>query len=124
MRAVVWSLTLGVTLSAFAFILHQSESPAQAKAEQASGCALATQALESASKLKPGAIRADVEKDFDPDGGLSMRSRATYVYRRCRYVKIDVEFRIREGSQTTEGFSPDDQVSRVSSPYLAYPVSD
>ena len=81
-------------------------------------------AMDSASKLKIGMLRADVERDFEADGGISVRDRGTYTYRRCHYIKLNIEFRVHENAPNTYAISPEDQVSKISSLYLAYPVSD
>jgi hypothetical protein len=124
MKTVILSSVTCITLFVCALVFYPQLVKAGTTAEQAPGCALAAQVLESVSRLKPGMARADVEKDFEADGGLSMRDRTTYTYRHCHYIKIDVEFRMQEGGHANEGFSPSDLISRVSSPYLAYPVSD
>ena len=87
-------------------------------------CSLVVDALGAAGKLKLGMLRADLEKDFDPDGGLSVQDRGTFTYRRCHYIKIDIEFKAHESEPNTYSFSPEDQVTKISKPYLAYPVSD
>jgi hypothetical protein len=88
------------------------------------GCRLVVEALESASKLKVGMLRADLERDFDQDGGISARDRGVFTYRHCRYIKIEVEFGLHEDDANAQSFSPADRVSKISRPYLAYPVSD
>jgi hypothetical protein len=88
------------------------------------GCDLVAEALDAASRLKAGMPRADVEKAFTLDGGMSFQDRATYTYRHCRYIKVDVEFQKRDVAPDVQAFSPEDQVSKVSKPYLAYPISD
>ena len=40
-------------------------------------CKLVAEALETASKMKVGILRADVERDFELDGGMSVRDRGT-----------------------------------------------
>jgi hypothetical protein len=42
--------------------------------------------------IKPGMTRADLQKVFTTEGGISMRVQRTYVYRNCPYCKVDVEF--------------------------------
>jgi hypothetical protein len=121
MRAATLLFVAVVTLY---IAFHTHKVSASAATDQSQGCAIAVQALESLSRLKPGSLRSDVEKDFEPDGGLSMQYRATYTFRRCRYVKIDVEFKPQEREQKEESYSPSDQISKISSLYLAYPVSD
>jgi hypothetical protein len=80
--------------------------------------------LEAASKLRVGVARADVEKDFELDGGMTFQDKATYTYRRCHYIKVDVEFQKRDVPPNTEAFSEGDTVVKVSGLRLAYPVTD
>lgn len=70
---------------------------------------------------KVGMVRADVERDFEFDGGLSVPSRTVYVYRRCHFIKINVDFTVEKDAVTT---SSADKILKVSAPYLALPVSD
>ena len=91
---------------------------------ESQSCRLVVEALEATSKLKTGMLRADIERDFDPDGGMSVQDRGTFTYRRCHYIKIDIEFKIRGNATSTHSFSPEDEVSKISRPYLSYPVSD
>jgi hypothetical protein len=96
-----------------------------AASTESQGCRLVMEALESASKLSVGMRRAEIEKDFELDGGMTFQNRGTYTYRRCHYIKVDVEFQKSDPtSNTIETFSPGDQASKISKPYLAYPVSD
>ncbi len=66
--------------------------------------------------------RADIEREFDHDGGISSPDRASYTYKECHYVKVEVEF--TTSAADSHPFAPDDQVSRISKPFLAYPISD
>jgi hypothetical protein len=92
--------------------------------EESPSCKLVAEALNSTTKLKVGMLRADLEKDFDPDGGISGQDRGMFTYKRCHYIKIEVEFEAHEISSGSQASSPTDRVSKISRPYLAYPVSD
>lgn len=98
--------------------------PVCAGGAEGQGCGLVVQALDAASKMKIGMLRAAVERDFELDGGMAFQDRATYTYRRCHYIKVDVEFQKRDVPPNAQAFSQGDQVSKVSGPYLAYPRSD
>jgi hypothetical protein len=91
---------------------------------ESQSCKPVVEALDAASKLKAGMLRADVEKDFDLDGGMTFQDRATYTYRRCRYIKVDVEFQKRDVPPNIQTFSQEDIVNKVSTPHLAYPATD
>ena len=88
-----------------------------------SDCRLVVQAIEATNRLKPGMLRAEVEKDFREDGGLFFRETGRYTFRTCGYIKIDVEFSL-EGGKGTPTPSPNDRIKKVSRPYLEYPFRD
>jgi hypothetical protein len=52
------------------------------------------------------------------------QDRATYTYRHCHYIKVDIDFQKRDVAPDIQSFSQEDTVTKVSKPYLAYPVSD
>jgi len=85
---------------------------------------MVVEALNAAARLRAGMVRADVEKDFELDGGLSVQDKGTFTYRRCHYIKVDVEFRVHKNESAPYTFSPQDEVLKISKPYLAYPLSD
>src|SRR5438270_13223575 len=72
--------------------------------------------------VKPGMTRGALQKIFLPDGGLSTRTRQTFVYRECPYFKVDVEF---TPSPLATGINePRDEIKTISQPYLAQPTAD
>ncbi len=77
-----------------------------------------------ASDVKPGMTRRDVLRVFTEEGGMSTRTRRTYVLKGCPYIKVDVEFVAgsNELDQLTE--MPDDKIVRISKPYLEYGILD
>ncbi len=95
-------------------------------------CKPIAQALEATKKLKPGMLRAELEKEFEEDGGISFfekdseasfRQKGRYVYRKCPYIKIDVEL-IFEGTTEAPAPSQKDRIRSISRPYLEYPYAD
>lgn len=70
--------------------------------------------------LQVGMTRADVERLFITDGGLSQLDRQTYVFRDCPYIKIDVEFTLMEAGK----IRPGDRITVLSKPYLGHPRAD
>jgi hypothetical protein len=84
--------------------------------------------MRSISSVKAGMTRKDLAKIFQPDGGLSTRSQTRYLYRRCPYIKVDVEFSPAgepgDASQEEHYESPDDRIVKISRPYLDNPVAD
>jgi hypothetical protein len=75
-------------------------------------------------KVEPGMTRADLLKVFDGEGGLSTRTRRTYVYRECRYFKVDVKFEPVGNDDERLAESPEDRIAEISKPYIDYSVSD
>lgn len=81
-------------------------------------------------KVKPGSTRAEFNKVFVREGGLSTGLQATYAHRECPYVKVDVRFtavgrpeRDAQGRVTLE-VSDADVVKEISRPYLGWAVVD
>ena len=82
------------------------------------------QVLREAQKLKVGMTRADLLKTFTTEGGLSSRIWRRYVFQRCPYIKIDVEFapvgpRVGVGDE-----SPRDKITKISPPFLEWSIMD
>jgi hypothetical protein len=96
--------------------------PINARAQTNRGCDDAiTEVFKAVSELKAGDKRADVERSFTLDGGLSSMTISRYVFKKYPYIKIDVEFSAE--SKFAE-LSPTDVVVHVSKPYLEYPYAD
>lgn len=81
-------------------------------------------------QVKAGTSRTEFDKIFVRQGGLSTGLQATYVYRECPYVKVDVRFaavgrpeRDAQGRVTLEE-SDADVVKEISKPYLDWAVMD
>jgi hypothetical protein len=86
-------------------------------------CQIVRQALEETRRIKGGMTRREVEKYFTQDGGLQTREETRYLYRRCDYIKVDIEFK-PSASVDRVVYSPDDIVIQVSRPYLDNPNAD
>ena len=93
---------------------HKNSAPIQ--------CAVVESALKDARIIHPGSTRADVERAFVVDGGLIFPSPTWYVYRKCEFLKIEIEFQVN--AKNNEGLSPTDVVTKVSKLYVDYPVRD
>ena len=73
-------------------------------------------ALADIESIKPGMARSDLDRFFQPDGGISTNAHGTYVYKTCPYFKIDVDFTLGfPGKQ-----QPADKIVKISRPYLDY----
>jgi hypothetical protein len=80
--------------------------------------------LAECQKIKPGMTRAELLKVFTTEGGLSTATHRTFVYRRCPFIKIDVEFTLSDPKQNVLEERPTDSISNVSKPYLEWLVED
>ena len=85
-------------------------------------------AIRETSTITVGMTRGDLIRVFTVEGGLSTRAQRTYVFRRCPYIKVDVEFQV-EHLRDSEGRIPlpesdEDVIRRISRPYLAWTISD
>jgi hypothetical protein len=63
--------------------------------------------------IKPGMTRSDLLRLFATEGGLSTRTRRTYVLKRCATIKIDVEFSVSRNEA-------EDTIKQISRPSLDY----
>jgi len=79
--------------------------------------------MRSILTIKPGATRKDLLNVFTEQGGLSTRTHQTYVYKRCPYIKVDVEF-ASVGGDAESIEMPGDQIVAISRPYLGYFIGD
>lgn len=71
--------------------------------------------------VRAGMTRKELLKVFGEEGGLSTRTNRTYVYKGCRYIKVNVVF-LRVDADEQE--SADDKIVSISGPYLAYAIMD
>ncbi len=86
--------------------------------------------LREIKTIEVGKTRADLLKVFTTEGGLSTGLHRTYVYRKCPYIKVAVEFeavgrpaRDAEGRVTLEE-SDKDTIKSISKPYLEWSIVD
>lgn len=124
MRQPTLRVAFGVCLASLVLAWPARHVPSVCAAGESKSCEMVIDAMDAASRLKIGMLRADVERDFEADGGMSVRDRGTYTYRRCHYIKLNIEFKVHENVPNTYAISPGDEVSKISGLYLAYPVSD
>ncbi len=80
--------------------------------------------------ITPGMTRAQLQKIFTPDGGLSMILQRTFVSRDCSYFKVDVTFRAvgrpekDSDRRETSGEDDRDVIVSISRPYLEWAHMD
>jgi hypothetical protein len=80
--------------------------------------------LREMQMVKAGATRAELLKVFAEEGGISTRAQRTYVYRECRYIKVDVEFKPIDEMGNARDEHPKDEIVKISRPYLDWSVTD
>lgn len=86
--------------------------------------------LREMKTIEVGKTRADLLKVFTTEGGISTVFSRTYVYRKCPYIKVDVEFEnVGKPTRNAEGRviieeSDKDTIKTISKPYLEWSVID
>lgn len=97
-------------------------NPGRGQNNNPATCALMEQALKDYQQLKDAKTRRDVEKYMVPDGGMQFPARTRYLYTKCEYLHVDVEFELVKPAEIVS--LPDDKVIRVSKIYVEYPAKD
>ena len=88
------------------------------------------ESLQEIQTVKVGMTRADLLKVFTTEGGLSTGISRTYVFRKCAYIKVDVEFEpVGRPATDDEGRvtlieSDKDVIKEISKPYLELSIFD
>lgn len=105
-------------LLCFTFFISQVAVPVHC--QDSSQLQWVAQAIKAMQTVKVGMTRAQLERVFVTEGGASTTTARTYVYRDCPYFKVDVEFE----PNTTNPARENDKITRISKPYLDWPVND
>jgi hypothetical protein len=79
--------------------------------------------LTEMQSIKVGMTRGELLKIFVGEGGISNRTWRRYVYRRCGYIKVDVEFAPVQERESGEE-SPEDRITKISKPFLEWAIMD
>jgi hypothetical protein len=80
--------------------------------------------LTECETIKPGMTRVELLKVFITEGGLWTGKHRTFVYHRCPYIKVDVDFTLSDPNQNVLEERPTDTISNISKPYLDWGVID
>jgi len=86
--------------------------------------------LKEIEKVTVDMTRADLFKVFTTEGGLSTGLKRVYVYRKCPYIKVDVEFEpVDKPARGAEGRvtlieADEDVIKKISKPYLEWSILD
>ena len=117
-------------VSVFGLVLTVSAQSSQSPPEAQEQTAWVAQSLKEMQTVKAGMTRADLLKVFTTEGGLSTGLNRTFVYRKCRLIKVDVEFEpIGRPARDDKGRvtlieANEDVIRKVSKPYLEWGVLD
>lgn len=87
------------------------------------------QVLKDIASVQTGMTRAELLRVFTPEGGLSTRDGQQFVYRRCPYIKVIVNFHKPADADVDWGNAPEEEWTRdliqsISKPFLEYAISD
>ena len=80
--------------------------------------------LKEIETIKADMTRADLLKVFTTEGGVSNRIHRRYIYRKCPYIKVDVEFEAVGNPDDKLTESPSDQIIKISKPFLEWTIID
>ena len=122
------AFTLAILLCALALIVSAQSLRDSQKSEE--NTKWISDSLREMKTIEVGKTRADLLKVFTTEGGLSTGLHRTYVYRKCPYIKVDVEFEaIGRPARNTEGrvtLDEDnkDKIKSISKPYLEWSIQD
>lgn len=106
-----------VTVVSAAAILPSSKSRSDEHTEWIA------KSLKEIETVKVGMTRGDLLKVFEEEGGISTRTWRRYVYRECRYIKVDVDFE-PVGEPEKRSQSPQDKIIKISKPFLEWSIVD
>ncbi|MDQ6786975.1 MAG: hypothetical protein M3033_09225 [Acidobacteriota bacterium] len=122
------AFVFAIVFCALAFIVSAQSLRDSRKSEE--NTKWISDSLREMKTIEVGKTRADLLKVFTTEGGLSTGLQQTYVYRKCPYIKVDVEFeavgrpaRDTEGRVTLEK-SDKDVIKSISKPYLEWSIID
>ncbi len=111
-----------IIISALSFVIVPVLSQSGSRETGEKDCGVVRQALHDYGQIKVGTTRADLTKDFIPEGGMQFPTQTRYIYARCQYLHIEVDFELAKPSSI--GFSPEDKITHVSKLYVEYPAKD
>ena len=117
MKLVASLVTISISVAIISAVLIRSS-----QAQNPSACGDVQQALVDRDRIKVGIARREVEKYFVQDGGGQFPSTTRYVYTRCRYLHVDIDFEAK--GSAGQLFSGDDVVTKVSKLYVDYSTKD
>ncbi|HEY3988153.1 MAG TPA: hypothetical protein VGM02_02560 [Acidobacteriaceae bacterium] len=126
MRIRIVSLVLAVFVG---MGMAAGQSPAKPPTVDSGLTRSMDQVLKDVSSIQPGMTRAELLKVFTTEGGLSTRDAQQFVYRRCPYIKVIVNFRKPDDADIDWGDAPEEEwkgdiIQTISKPFLEYSITD
>jgi hypothetical protein len=118
------SWIVSVMLAAFVWIgAAAGESPAKPPTVDQALTRSMDQVMKDVSSIQSGMTRAELLRVFTPEGGLATRDGQQFVYRRCPYIKVIVNFRKPDDADVEWGNAPEEEwngdvILSISKPFL------
>ena len=107
---------------AFAFLFSKFQiNKAQ---NQNCECRFIVESLKEMNEIKAGMTRKNLLDKFKTEGGISTRTSSRYVYKKCDYIKVDVKFKPVADERNNSIESPNDEIVKISKPFLEYVIID
>lgn len=124
MRKTMLTVSAVVVLALIAVLPPRETADAESLRREMNHSEWVAKSLREMQSISAGATRAELLKVFAEEGGISTRTSRTYVYRECRYIKVDVEFKPARDAENGRDEDAGDEVVKISRPYLDWSVAD
>jgi hypothetical protein len=124
------SRIVGLLLAVFVWIgVAMGQSAAKAPTVDPALTRSMDEALKDVSSIQSGMTRGELLRVFTTESGLSTRDGQQFVYRRCPYIKVIVNFHKPEDADVEWGNAPEEEwtgdvIMSISKPFLESPVPD
>jgi hypothetical protein len=124
------SCIVSVMLAAFVWIgVAVGQSPTKPLAVDQALTRSMDQVLKDVSSIQSGMTRTELLRVFTPEGGLATRDGQQFVYRRCPYIKVIVNFRKPDDADVEWGNAPEEEwngdvILSISKPFLESSTKD
>jgi hypothetical protein len=104
---------VSLLLDLWVVLFSASRGPSSAVPALDNACAVVPDGLKEMDGLKPGDARDQLDGSFALEGGLQSRSKSGYAFKKCRHIKVDVEFS-EEGNGDRTDFLAKDRIVKMS----------
>ena len=101
------------------FVMLVSFLAPPARSQDSNHIQWVAESLQTMQSVKVGMTRDQLNDIFINDGGISTPGSQTFVYRKCSYFKVDVEFDVKAGEEP----KGTDKIVHISRPYLEEPAT-